>query len=243
MKKVLATIQTTETRTAVRENVTDCFVHEYGHFIHRHANVDYVQKKNVFGMKELGGSLINGDWEYDINKKYSSAGKIRASTISRYADSNPYETFAEGFLAMEKGEEIPEQIAQIIEAAKQRAGVKEIAKSADSGIMKLPRAEKCVIPKAKFTEYALNPVKDPNKAEAFRKALGYTSENADKLIAQIQSKVSSYEAVERGDNGYGMTYQVVMDIDGPNGKRAKVLTAWIDDREKGETRLTTVHID
>lgn len=243
LKKVLATIQTTETRTAVRENVTDCFVHEYGHFIHRHANVDYVQKKNVFGMKELGGSLIDGDWEYDINKKYSSAGKIRASTISRYADSNPYETFAEGFLAMEKGEEIPEQIGQIIEAAKQRAGVKEIAKSADSGIMKLPRAEKCVIPKAKFTEYALNPVKDPNKAEAFRKALGYTSENADKLIAQIQSKVSSYEAVERGDNGYGMTYQVVMDIDGPNGKRAKVLTAWIDDREKGETRLTTVHID
>ena len=54
LKKVLATIQTTETRTAVRENVTDCFVHEYGHFIHRHANVDYVQKKNVFGMKELG---------------------------------------------------------------------------------------------------------------------------------------------------------------------------------------------
>ena len=139
LKKVLATVQTTETRTAVRENVTDCFVHEYGHFIHRHANADYVQKKNVFGMKELGGSLSDGDWEYDINKKYSSAGKIRAAAISRYADSNPYETFAEGFLAMEKGEEIPEQIAQIIEAAKQKAGAKEIAKSVDSDIMELTR--------------------------------------------------------------------------------------------------------
>ena len=126
--------------------------------------------------------------------------------------------------------------------AKQRAGVKEIAKSGDFGIMKLPRAEKCVIPKAKFTEYALNPAKDPDKAEAFRKALGYTSENADELITQIQSKISSYEAVERGDNGYGMTYQVVMDIDGPNGKCAKVLTAWMMN-VKGETRLTTVHID
>ena len=108
---------------AVRENATDCFIHEYGHFIHRHADADYIQKKSVYGMKELGGSLRN-DWVYDINKHYSAKGKIVASSISRYAAENPYETFAEGFLAMEKGEKIPEQIAKVIADAKKRAGAK-----------------------------------------------------------------------------------------------------------------------
>lgn len=124
IQKVEAEIQLNEKRTAVRENVTDCFVHEYGHFIHRHAEVDYVQKKSVYGMKELGGSL-SGDWKYDINKHYSAKGKVEASRISRYAAENPYETFAEGFLAMEKGETIPEQIAKIINDAKNRACTKK----------------------------------------------------------------------------------------------------------------------
>ena len=242
IQKVEAEIQLNETRMAVRENVTDCFVHEYGHFIHRHADVDYIQKKSVYGMKELGGNLRN-DWVYDINKHYSAKGKIAASSISRYAAKNPYETFAEGFLAMEKGEKIPEQIEKVIINAKKKAGVKSIAKSAASGIMKLPKYENSVIPRAKFTEYALNPAKDPNKAEAFEMALGYTTQNADHLIEQIRSNLPLYQAIEKGDRGYGMTYEVIMDITGPNGKTAKVLTAWIDDRSKGEMRLTTVHVD
>ena len=242
IQKAEAEIQLNETRMAVRENATDCFVHEYGHFIHRHADADYVQKKSVYGMKELGGSLRN-DWVYDINKQYSAKGKITASSISRYAAENPYETFAEGFLAMEKGEKIPEQIARVINEAKIRAGAKSIAKSGASDIMKLPKYESSVIPKAKFTEYALNPSKDPDKAKAFKAALGYTTENADYLIEQIRSKLPLYEAVEKGDRGYGMTYEVVVDITGPNGKTAKVLTAWIDDQSNGEMRLTTVHVD
>ena len=50
----------------------DTLTHEYGHFIHRHANADYVQKSSVFGAKDLGGKLINGDWKYDINSYYSA---------------------------------------------------------------------------------------------------------------------------------------------------------------------------
>ena len=67
-------------------------------------------------------------------------------------------------------------------------------------------------------------------AEAFRKALGYTLDNVDALIEQINQKLPEYDAVEKGDRGWGMTYEVVMDITGPNGKTAKVLTAWIDDK-------------
>lgn len=243
LQKVNAQVQLNETRMAVRENLNDCFTHEYGHFIHRHTSTNYVQKKEVFGMKELGGYFGEGDWRYEVNKQYSAKGKVTASLISRYADTSPYETFAEGFLAMEKGEMVPEQIRKVIEEAKRRVGVKNIAKSTVSDIMKLPKYENSVIPKAKFTEYALNPVKDPNKAKAFELALGYTAENADHLIEQIRSNLPLYKAVEKGDRGYGMTYEVIMDVTGPNGKTAKVLTAWIDDRSNGEMRLTTIHVD
>lgn len=128
-------------------------------------------------------------------------------------------------------------------AAKRDEWKRTVEKLQGSGIMKLPRYEDSVIPKAKFTEYALNPARDPNKAKAFDLALGYTTKNADHLIDQIREKLPLYEAVEKGDRGYGMTYEVIMDITGPNGKTAKVLTAWIDDRNNGEMRLTTIHVD
>lgn len=120
---------------------------------------------------------------------------------------------------------------------------KSVVKGSGSGIMKLPRYENAIISKAKFTQYALNPEKDINKAEAFRMALGYTLENVDDLIKQIHVKLPEYNAVKKGDRGWGMTYEVVMNITGPNGKTAKVLTAWIDDKNSSEMRLTTVHVD
>lgn len=110
-------------------------------------------------------------------------------------------------------------------------------------IIKLPRYQEAVIPKEKFTQYALNPDKDLDKARAFKNALGYDLDNANDLIEQINAKLPEYEAVSKGDRGWGMTYEVIMDITGPNGKTAKVLTAWIDDKNNGEMRLTTVHVD
>ena len=133
ISKAEAEIELNTQRMAVRENLMDALTHEYGHFIHRHANVDYVQKKNVFGAKDLGGKLINGDWMYDINTRYSAAGKIEAAKISEYATKNPYEAFAEGFLAKEKGQKIPESIEKVIEEAKVKAGVKNIEKLYPAG--------------------------------------------------------------------------------------------------------------
>jgi SPP1 gp7 family putative phage head morphogenesis protein len=120
---------------------------------------------------------------------------------------------------------------------------KPVEKETGSAIMKLPRYKEAVIPEAKLLQYALNPDKDPNKAKAFKRALGYTLDNAEELIQQIYKNLSLYEAIEKGDRGWGMTYEIIMDIQGPNGKTAKVLTAWIDDKDKKETRLTTVHVD
>lgn len=109
--------------------------------------------------------------------------------------------------------------------------------------MKLPKHEEAYIPKEKFTEYALNPEKDYNKARAFELALGYTKENVDELIQQIYNRLSGCEAKEKPDNGWGKRYEVKMELTGPNGKSAKVITAWIDDKDTGEMRLTSAYVD
>lgn len=85
------------------------------------------------------------------------------------------------------------------------------------------------IPVAKFTQYALNPMKDINKATAFKKALGYDLTNADDLIENIFNHADESKFVPKSDNGHGMMYEYVMRLEGPNGKKANVLTAWIQD--------------
>lgn len=120
---------------------------------------------------------------------------------------------------------------------------KPVVKTPDSGIMRLPRYEKAVLPEAKFNGYALNPLKAPDKARAFSEALGYDLSNGDDLIRNIREHLSEFAAVEKPDNGHGKRYQVVMELTGPNGKTANVLTAWIDDAETGEMRLTTAYVD
>ena len=129
LKKTSAEIALNENRMAVRENLMDVFTHEYGHFVHRHANRNYTLKKEHYGMRELGGNFRGGDWVYEINKQYSAKEKVLASKISRFAATSPYETLAEGFLALEKGEQIPEEIASIIFKAEKEAGIKMIEKS------------------------------------------------------------------------------------------------------------------
>ena len=107
----------------------------------------------------------------------------------------------------------------------------------------LPQANEVIIPIDKFTKYALNFDKDADKSIAFYQALGYSLNNAEDLIAQIRANIGNFPAKEKGDGGYGMKYEVVMEIKGANGKIAKVLTGWIDDAVTGEMRLTTAHID
>jgi hypothetical protein len=107
----------------------------------------------------------------------------------------------------------------------------------------LPKLDTVEIPTRKLTEYSLNPDKEPNKARAFKLALGYTLENFELLAEQIKKNLPLFEAVPKGDAGHGMKYEVVMNILGENGKTARVLTAWIDDSITNKMRLTNVYID
>ena len=96
------------------------------------------------------------------------------------------------------------------------------------------------IPDNKLIKYALDSTKAPDKAKAFELALGYTIENWTDLRDQIYEKVKTAELVPKGDSGYGMRYESVLDIKGANGKAAKVLAAWIEDGKN--KRLTSVYV-
>lgn len=116
-----------------------------------------------------------------------------------------------------------------------------IEKSSGSDIIKEGRKSKSFsISRDKFTEYALNPEKAPDKARVFQSALGYNKNNCDQLIKDIERHADIHKMVEKGDNGYGMRYEQIIRLKGPNEKEANVLTAWIDADE--DLRLTSVYI-
>ena len=58
----------------------------------------------------------------------------------------------------------------------------------------LPNTDRIVVPVEKFTKYALNPVKDPDKSTAFQLALGYNLFNVKSLIANIEANVDKFPA-------------------------------------------------
>lgn len=104
--------------------------------------------------------------------------------------------------------------------------------------------ETATIKDSKFTEYALNPEKQPGKAKGFKDVLGYDLSNYKSLEAQIREKFDRKDLKYKDDKEQGKLYELVQNITGPNGNTAKVLTGWIDDvKEYNDFHLTTVHLD
>lgn len=101
-----------------------------------------------------------------------------------------------------------------------------------------------VIDKRKFTEYALDPEKQPDKAKAFKEALGFDKSNYQLLEKQIREKFDKNNLVYKMTNGQGDLYALPLMVSGVNGKTAKVMTGWIDDKnDKCDFHLTSVYVD
>ena len=98
------------------------------------------------------------------------------------------------------------------------------------------------IPESKFLDYALDMEKQPDKARAFRDALGYTKENYKDLIENIRANVDEEALVFKASNRHGKLYEYVTPLKGPNGKSANVCTGWIIENGKTEPRLTSVYV-
>ena len=149
------------------------------------------------------------------------------------------------FFGLDKTDDLEDFKKKYLKAAEkeevvlENAGKSDIIKEKDTtkgiGIQYFSK-----IPEAKFTAYALNPEKDPDKAKAFKEALGYDLSNYSELIQNINDHIDESKFVEKGDIGYGMRYEYIMELEGINGKKANVLTAWIQDEE--DKRMTSVYV-
>lgn len=122
----------------------------------------------------------------------------------------------------------------------------EVAKKVDfsgkSGIIELDLQFFAQIPEEKFTKYALDAEKQPDKARAFREALGYTKENYESLINNILNNFEEKNLRLKNENEYGKLYECVMRLTGANGKQANVCTGWIVEVGSDEPRLTSAYI-
>lgn len=96
----------------------------------------------------------------------------------------------------------------------------------------------------KLRDYALNPnhpVGGP-KAKRFKSMLGYDQSNYQQLADIIRDGVRKYPATPDRVDAFGERFTVYMEITGPNGKTATVLTGWIYDSGSDIPRLVTAYI-
>ncbi|HHY74043.1 MAG TPA: minor capsid protein [Bacillus bacterium] len=96
----------------------------------------------------------------------------------------------------------------------------------------------------KLVKYALNKEhpKGKDKAIAFEKALGYTVENYQDLIDNVMNNLGKYPAKYKSSSKYGESYEVLMNLTGPNSKNANVITGWLFNKETNEAKLTTIYV-
>jgi len=214
-------------------------------------NLTTAQRELAMKYKEAGRSLvdetISGNIKHEMghhvawqvldaetNNSVGSRMSKFAPKISGYANASKNEYLAESYAAYLNGETSlldPEYVKYL--------NAKKVAISHERG--KIKEIEKVIsMPDTKFTEYALNPLKQPAKAKAF-KLIGYTKDNYEDLRKAIEDKIDEKLFVEKGDIGFGMRYECIVKITGPNGKTAHVLTAWIEEKS-GDKRLTSVYV-
>jgi len=98
----------------------------------------------------------------------------------------------------------------------------------------------------KLADYALNPenLKGRNKAILFQRYLGFTAENYQFLLEQVQAKALDAEAIPGKSDEYGQRYRVDLTIIGVEpGQQEIVRTGWIVEPDATDlARLATIYV-
>lgn len=111
----------------------------------------------------------------------------------------------------------------------------------------MPNCSQALTPLEKFSNYSLDP-SNPNskgKAEAYKRALGYTKANANELRDKIHEAVSSgsCKPYEVSQTQYGTKYKYRVPITGPNGKTKNVIAVYQIDKGEKYPRLITNYVE
>jgi hypothetical protein len=112
------------------------------------------------------------------------------------------------------------------------------------GPVRLPRAREATIPTSKLTGYALSTTHDRgrHKARVFASALGITSSDWRYLHDQILAALADGEVRSTRITSFGIAYEVIVMIDGLNGRTVPVVTTWMLASDAAP-RLTSTWVD
>jgi hypothetical protein len=110
--------------------------------------------------------------------------------------------------------------------------------------VRLPRADEAVIPTPKLVNYALDQTHErgQHKARVFASALGITAADWRYLHDQILAAVPNADVRGTRITPFGIAYEVVVMLDGLNGKTLPVVTTWMINLG-GPPRLTSTWVD
>jgi hypothetical protein len=102
-----------------------------------------------------------------------------------------------------------------------------------------------IIDPRKLTNYALDPEnpKGRDKAVMFERYLGYTKDNYQPLLDQINALVLDAEAIPQNHDQFGMRYRVDLEIQGIEDRQIEIVrTGWLIPPDSNQARLTTLYI-
>jgi hypothetical protein len=96
-----------------------------------------------------------------------------------------------------------------------------------------------LVPIEKLTRYLLVPREWDDKSKFLAQA-GFSLEEPQELLREIRRLAAEAEAVEDGENEYGVFLRAAGTLRGPNGRALPVVTVWIRWHLDGRTRFVTL---
>jgi hypothetical protein len=91
----------------------------------------------------------------------------------------------------------------------------------------------------KLLNYLLVPLARADKSKFLARA-GYSTENAQRLMADIRTQILSLDATPVGTTKFGDFFEIRGTVHGPNGVSLRVKTIWIREHLQGNTRFVTL---
>lgn len=106
--------------------------------------------------------------------------------------------------------------------------------------MRLPNDT--LIAPEKLAKYLLRWRPEDDKS-AYLAQAGYTLENSERLLADLQAQVMLNEIETTENTEYGPKYTVRGVLRGPNGRELHIVTIWLAEEATGCTRFITLFPD
>lgn len=108
--------------------------------------------------------------------------------------------------------------------------------------MKLPNADQATVDESKVVEYLLSTSHPEGQSKAaFFSMFGFRAHRWQTLARALCDHGSAGEVAEVSRSHYGTRYSVDGPIETPSGRKPRVRTVWIVDREPGAPRLVTAY--